>query len=64
MEVVLWIWIRIGSRSGSGFAIRTRIQEGKMPHKSRKKSKNFRNAGCSLLRAEGFSCSLKEARDK
>jgi hypothetical protein len=38
---VLWIG------SGSGFAIWIRIQEGKKTHKNR-------NAGCSLLRAEGF----------
>jgi hypothetical protein len=32
----------------------------KMTHKNRKKVKNvmFSSAGCSLLRAEGFSCKL------
>ena len=37
-----------------------RIQEGKMTHKNRKKSRIFMflSTGCSLLRAEGFSCSL------
>jgi hypothetical protein len=42
-------WMRIQS----GYWIRIRIQEGKMTHKNRKKC-----AGCSLLRAEGFFCSL------
>jgi hypothetical protein len=56
-----------GSISGSGSAwirinlscwIRIRIR--KMTHKNRKKSRIFMflNTGCSLLRAERFSCSL------
>jgi hypothetical protein len=42
------------SRSGSG------SRRAKMTHKSRKKLRNFMvwSAGCSLLRAEGFFCSL------
>jgi hypothetical protein len=50
-----------GSVSGSGFAIRIRIQEGKnYANKHRKKLINFifGSARCSLLRAEGLSCSL------
>ncbi len=45
-------------RIGSGFAIRIRIQEAK--NYPEKKWINFIywSAGCSLLRAEGFSCSL------
>ncbi len=45
-----------GSVSGSWFAIRIQIQEGK----NRKKLGNFMfwSAGCAVLRAEGFSCSL------
>ncbi len=63
---MLWILIRIqirirsgfkcvaGSISGSGFAIRIRIQEGKKV----KLNFIFWSAGCSLLRDEGFSCNL------
>ncbi len=51
-----------GSRSGSAFKlrIRIRIQEGKNDLQNRKKSRIFMflSTGCSLLRAEGFSCSL------
>jgi hypothetical protein len=41
-----------GSRSGS--------RRAKMTHKNRKKARIFMflSTGCSLLRAEGFSCSL------
>jgi hypothetical protein len=62
------LWIQIGSvfngvpRSvfGSGFAIRTRIQDGKNGPENRKQLINFIfcSAGCSLSRAEGFFCSL------
>ncbi len=43
--------------SWSGFAIPIRIQEGKMAQKKRKQLRNFIfwSAGCSFLRAEGFS---------
>jgi hypothetical protein len=43
-----------GCESGSG------SRRAKMTHKNRKKYRNFMfwSAGCSLLRAEGFSCSL------
>ncbi len=53
---VLWFRIRIQW----GPWIRFRIQEGKMIHKHRKKCINFIfwSAGCSLLTAEGFSCSF------
>ncbi len=55
------IWVA-GSGSGSAFKkrIRIRIQEGKNDPKNRKKYRIFKfwSAGCSLLRAEGFSCSL------
>ncbi len=49
-------WIRIQS----GQWIQIRIQEGKNDPKNRKKWRNLMlwSAGCSLLRAEGFSCSL------
>jgi hypothetical protein len=56
-----------GFRSGSGshgsafkLRIRIRIQEGKKTHKNGKKPEFscFLSTGCSLLRAEGFSCSL------
>jgi hypothetical protein len=52
-----WIRIRVwilNSEPGSGF------RRAKMTHKNRKKVRNSRfwSAGCSLLRAEGFSCSL------
>jgi hypothetical protein len=45
------IWVA-GSGSGS--------RRAKMTHKNRKKSRIFMflRTGCSLLRAEGFSCSL------
>ncbi len=45
------------SNCGSGPGSRM----AKMTHKNRKKSKIFLflNTGCSLLRAEGFSCSLE-----
>ena len=48
------LWIRIQILIGSG------SRRVKMTHKNRKKLINFifRSAGCSLLRAEGFSCSL------
>jgi hypothetical protein len=69
---VLWVQIRIqirigsgfnevlGSVSGSGFAIRMRIRIQEGTYDPEKKLRNFifRTAGCSLLRAEGFSCSL------
>ncbi len=47
-------WIRIGIR------IQIWIQEGKNDSKNRRKLRNFmfRSAGCSLLRAEGFSFCL------
>jgi hypothetical protein len=35
-----------------------RIREGKNNKNRKKFSKNFKNAGCSFLRAECFSCSL------
>jgi hypothetical protein len=59
--------LRQGFGSGSAWIrinlicwIRIRIQEGKMTHKNRKKSRIFMflSTGCSFLRAEGFSCSL------
>ncbi len=56
--------IRIGSRfnkvSGSGFGFWIRSRRAKMNHKNRQKLRNFMfwSAGCSLLRAEGFICSL------
>jgi len=39
--------------------IRIRIQEGESTHRNEKMWRNFlfRSSGCSLLRAEGFSCS-------
>jgi hypothetical protein len=48
--------IRIRIRIGFGFGSR----RAKMTHKNKKKFKNvmFWSAGCSLLRAEGFSYSL------
>jgi hypothetical protein len=48
-------WIRINLSCW----IRIRIQEGKTTHKNRKKYRIFifLSTGCSLLRAEGFSCS-------
>jgi hypothetical protein len=50
LQSVLWIRIRTGSRF-NGFPW-IRIQESKNgPEK-------YKSAGCSLLRAEGFSCSL------
>jgi hypothetical protein len=47
------IWV-VGSGSGSG------SRRGKRTHKNRKKYRIFMfwSAGCPLLRAEGFSCSL------
>jgi hypothetical protein len=63
----LRIRIRIGSGfnrvSGSGFAIRIRIHEGKMTYKSRKKFVivhvlKFWIIGWPLLRAKGFFCNL------
>jgi hypothetical protein len=47
-------WIRIN------LSCWIRIQEGINDHKNRKKSRIFKflSPGCSLLRAEGFSCSL------
>ncbi len=49
-------WIRINLSCW----IRIRIQEGKNDPKNRKKYRIFMfwSAGCSLLRAKGFSCSL------
>ncbi len=65
---VFRIRIRIGSRfnqfSGSGSRIgiwiRTGSSRAKMTHKNRKSFRNFLfwSAGCPLLRAKGFSCSL------
>jgi hypothetical protein len=54
-------WIRI--QSGQWIRIRNPDPdpEGqKLTHKNKKKLRNFIfwSAGCSLLRAEGFSCSL------
>ena len=48
------------SRSAHKLRIRIRIHEGKNDPKNRKKDRIFIfwSAGCSLLRAEGFSCSL------
>ncbi len=45
-----------GFGSGSG----SESRRAKMTHKNRKKSRIFMflSTGCSLLRAEGFSCSL------
>ncbi len=53
------IWA-VGSGSAYKLRIRIRIQEGKNDKKNRNKDRIFifSNAGCSLLRAEGFSCSL------
>ncbi len=53
------IWVA-GSGSGSAFKLRIRIQEGKNDTQKRKKSRIFMfwSAGCSLLRADGFTCSL------
>ncbi len=50
------VWIRIQS----GQWIRIRIQEDKNDSQKKKKLRNFSfwSAGCSVLRAEGFSCSL------
>jgi hypothetical protein len=45
---VLWIQIWIGPGS----------MREKMTRKCRKQLVNFESAGCSLLRVEGFSCSL------
>jgi hypothetical protein len=52
------IWVA-GSGSAFKLRIQIRIQEGKMTHKNRKKLRIFMfwSAGCSLSRAEGFSCS-------
>jgi hypothetical protein len=49
------IWV-----AGSAFKLRIRIQEGINDPKKLKKYRIFLfwSAGCSLLRAEGFSCSL------
>ncbi len=61
---VFRIRIRIGSGfnqfNGSGFTIRIRIQKGKNDHKNKKKFWNFMfwSGGCSLLKAESFSCSF------
>jgi hypothetical protein len=54
---------RSGSVSGSGSAwihINLSCWRAKMTHKNRKKSRilMFLSTGCSLLKAEGFSCSL------
>ncbi len=53
------IWV---AGSGSAFKLRIRIRSrrAKMTHKNRKKYRIFMfwSAGCSFLRAEGFSCSL------
>ncbi len=48
------------SGSGSGFGIRNRIQEGKNYKQKQKKLRIFMfwSDGCSLLRVEGFFCSL------
>ncbi len=53
------IWVA-GSESGSAFKLLIRIQEGKNDPQKYKKSTIFMflSTGCSLLRAEGFSCSL------
>ncbi len=53
------IWA-VGSGSGSAYKLLIRIQEGKNDPKNREKDRIFIfwSAGCSLLRDEGFSCSL------
>ncbi len=53
------IWVA-GSGSAFKLRIRMRIKRVKMTHKNRKKCRIFMfwSAGCSLLRAESFSCSL------
>jgi hypothetical protein len=53
------IWAA-GSGYGSAYKFRIRIQEGKNDPKNWKKDRIFIfwSARCSLLRAEGFSCSL------
>jgi hypothetical protein len=57
---VLWIHPDSMGVPGSVSAIWIRIQEGKYdPQKKKKINKfHFLSAGCSVLRAEGFSCSL------
>ncbi len=60
------MWIRIGSEfngvpgSGAGSGLAIQIQKGKNDRKNRKQLINFVfcSAGCSLLRAKGFSCGL------
>jgi hypothetical protein len=54
------VWQCCESVSVCGFAIRIRIQDGKITHKNRKKLINFTflSAQCCVFRAEGFSCSL------
>jgi hypothetical protein len=47
-----------GFVSGSGFASRIRIQEGKNSPEKQQINFIFSSAGNSLLRAEGFPCSL------
>jgi hypothetical protein len=53
IDMVGWIWIRIGI----GNAVAYSVPEGSA---KMKKGRNFKfwSAGCHLLRAEGFSCSL------
>jgi hypothetical protein len=70
LSAVLWIRISIRIRIGSGFnkvpgsvfgsGLRIRIQECKNGLQKYKKVNKFHfiSAGCSILRAEGFSCSL------
>ncbi len=55
IRIRIRIWIRINLSCW----IRNRIQEGKNDtHKKKCKIFMFWSAGCCLLRAEGFSCSL------
>ncbi len=52
-SALLWV-------SGSGSRSAFKLRRAKMTHKNRKNYRIFMfwSAGCSLLRAEGFSCSL------
>jgi hypothetical protein len=58
---IVWLEavLRIRIQWGPWIRIRIRIQKGKMTTKIEKITKfHFLSAGCSVLRAEGFSCSL------
>jgi hypothetical protein len=52
-------------RIGSGFNQVSGSRRAKMTHKIRENLRNFmfRSAGCSLFRAEGFSCSYDVLHD-